>query len=45
MAGRMGSDQVTVQGLSVAAVEKEDNVILIKGAVPGRPGTLLLIQG
>ena len=43
MAGRMGSDRITVKNLEVVGVDKEKNLLLIKGALPGRPGTLLEI--
>lgn len=43
MAGRMGSDRVTVRGLTVVKVDKENNLVLIRGAVPGRRGTLVEI--
>lgn len=43
MAGRMGSDRVTVKGLEILAIEPTTNTLLIKGAVPGRRGTLLEI--
>lgn len=43
MAGRMGSDVVTVRGLKVLAVDKATNTLVIKGAVPGKPGTLLSV--
>ena len=43
MAGRMGADRVTVKGLKVVAVDKENNKLLISGAVPGRVGTLIEI--
>ena len=43
MAGRMGSDRITQKNLEVVALDKENNVILIKGALPGRRGTLLEI--
>jgi len=45
MAGRMGSDLITVQNLTVLAVDKENNQILIKGALPGRRGTVITIKG
>ncbi len=45
MAGRMGGDTVTVKGLKVAAVDAENNLIYISGAVPGRRGTLISIVG
>ena len=43
MAGRMGSEKVTVRKLTVVRVDVERNLILIKGAVPGKPGALLSI--
>lgn len=43
MAGRMGSDRVTVKNLKVLAVDKATNTLVIKGAVPGRTGTILEI--
>ena len=43
MAGRMGSDRVTINGLEIINVSKEDDLLAIKGAVPGKPGTLLEI--
>lgn len=45
MAGRMGSDLVTVKNLTVLAVDSDNNQILIKGALPGRRGTLITIKG
>ncbi len=45
MAGRMGADRVTVKNLKVARVDAQDNLIYIKGAVPGRKGTLVEIKG
>jgi large subunit ribosomal protein L3 len=41
MAGRMGSDRVTVTGLKVLAVDVKAGEIIVSGAVPGRRGTLL----
>ena len=35
MAGRMGTAQVTVRNLEVVSVDTEDNVIAVKGAIPG----------
>lgn len=43
MAGRMGSDRITLKGLTVAKVVADKNLILIKGAIPGRKGTLVEI--
>jgi large subunit ribosomal protein L3 len=45
MAGRMGGDRITVKNLSVLAVLPEKNEIIIKGAVPGRRGSILEIKG
>jgi large subunit ribosomal protein L3 len=43
MAGRLGNTQVTVRKLTVVRVDAERNLLLIKGAVPGKPGALLNI--
>jgi large subunit ribosomal protein L3 len=43
MAGRMGQDRITTKNLTILAVDAENNTILIKGALPGRRGTLLEI--
>jgi len=45
MPGRMGGDQVTVKNLEVVEIDLENNVLLIKGAVPGCEGGLLVIKG
>ena len=45
MPGRMGSDRVTVKNLKIAKIDKVNNIVAIKGAVPGRRGTLLEIRG
>lgn len=44
MAGRMGGKRVTVRKLTVVRVDAQRNLLLIKGAVPGKPGTLLSIS-
>lgn len=44
MAGRMGSDRITVKNLRVLQVNKEENVLLVSGAVPGRKGTLVEVR-
>ena len=44
MAGRMGNDTVTTQNLTVQAVDVEKGVILVKGAVPGPKGALVVIR-
>lgn len=45
MAGRMGSDRVTVKNLKIVKIDKDKNQLLILGAVPGSRGTLLEIRG
>jgi large subunit ribosomal protein L3 len=43
MAGRYGGTKVTIRKLQIVQVDSEQNVLLIKGAVPGKPGALLSI--
>lgn len=43
MAGQMGGKRVTVRKLTVVRVDTDRNLLLVKGAVPGKPGTLLNI--
>jgi large subunit ribosomal protein L3 len=45
MAGRMGSDRVTVRNLSVLQVIPETGELVISGAIPGRTGTVVEIKG
>ena len=44
MAGRMGNERVATQNLTVQAVDAEKGLILIKGAVPGPNGGLVLVR-
>jgi large subunit ribosomal protein L3 len=44
MAGRMGNQRTTVQSLSVHAVDTDRGLLLIKGAVPGSKGGLVLVR-
>ncbi|MEE2062053.1 MULTISPECIES: 50S ribosomal protein L3 [Rhodococcus] len=44
MSGRMGSDRVTTQNLSVHKVDAENGLLLIKGAIPGRKGGLVIVK-
>jgi large subunit ribosomal protein L3 len=44
MAGRMGGVRFTVQNLTVQAVDVENNLILVRGAVPGPKGSLVLVR-
>jgi large subunit ribosomal protein L3 len=45
MPGRMGGDRITVKNLEIIGVDKDNNQLLIKGAIPGRRGTLVEIIG
>lgn len=45
MGGRMGGDRITIKNLEVVGIDKENNQLLIKGAIPGRRGTLVEIIG
>ncbi|OHA93333.1 MAG: 50S ribosomal protein L3 [Candidatus Zambryskibacteria bacterium RIFCSPLOWO2_02_FULL_39_26] len=44
MAGRMGGNRITSKGLTVVSVKPETNEIFIRGAVPGRRGTLVEVK-
>jgi large subunit ribosomal protein L3 len=44
MAGRMGAEKTTVQSLTVHAVDTDKNLILIRGAVPGPRGGLVMVR-
>jgi large subunit ribosomal protein L3 len=44
MAGRMGGVRYTVQNLTIQAVDPENNVVLVRGAVPGPTGALILLR-
>lgn len=44
MAGRMGSDRITVKNLKVIQIDAEAGEILIRGAIPGRRGTLVEVK-
>ncbi|MEO0932597.1 MAG: 50S ribosomal protein L3 [Cyanobacteria bacterium J06641_2] len=43
MAGRLGGKRITVRKLKVVRVDAEKNLLLIKGAIPGKPGALVNI--
>lgn len=43
MAGQYGASQATIRRLTVVRVDTDQNLLLIKGALPGKPGTLLSI--
>jgi large subunit ribosomal protein L3 len=44
MAGRMGTDTVTTQNVTVHAVDVDRGLILLKGAVPGPKGGLVVLR-
>ncbi len=44
MPGHMGNERVTVQNLKVIAVRAEDNVLLVRGGIPGSKGGLVTIR-
>jgi large subunit ribosomal protein L3 len=44
MAGQLGNERVTVQTLEVVRVDAERNLLLIKGAVPGAPGSDVVVR-
>lgn len=44
MAGQMGNVRTTVQNLEVVRVDAERNLLLVKGAVPGAPGTDVIVR-
>ena len=43
MAGHMGAERVTVQNLQIIKVMPENNVLVVKGSVPGAKGSILSI--
>jgi large subunit ribosomal protein L3 len=45
MAGRMGGDRITIKNLEVVGIDNANNQLLIKGAIPGRRGTLVEVIG
>ena len=44
MAGHMGAGQVTVRNLEIVEVDTEDNVLMVKGAVPGPNGGYVVVR-
>ncbi len=45
MAGRLGSDRVSVRNLSILQVIPETGELVISGAIPGKPGTMVEVRG
>jgi large subunit ribosomal protein L3 len=44
MAGRMGNERITVQNLEVVEIRPDENLILVKGAIPGHNGSLVVLR-
>jgi large subunit ribosomal protein L3 len=44
MPGRMGGERVTIENLKIVKIDPEENLIAVRGAVPGKKGTLLEIK-
>jgi large subunit ribosomal protein L3 len=42
--GHMGDERVTVKGLTIAKVDTENNIIMVRGAVPGANGNLVIVK-
>jgi large subunit ribosomal protein L3 len=42
--GHMGDDRVTVKGLTVARVDVENNLLMVRGAVPGANGSVVVVK-
>jgi large subunit ribosomal protein L3 len=44
MAGRMGGERYTVQNLTIQSIDAEQNLLLVRGAIPGPAGALILVR-
>ena len=44
MAGHLGAEQVTVQSLEVVRVDAENNLLMVRGAVPGATGGSVIVK-
>ena len=44
MAGRMGHKKVTIKNLQIIDINTENNIMIVKGAVPGKPGNIVHIK-
>jgi len=45
MAGRMGNDRVKVKGLKIIKLIAEENLMVVKGSVPGHKGSYIIVEG
>jgi len=41
MPGQLGNKQITIQKLEIIQINSDENILVIKGSVPGKPGTLV----
>ena len=44
MAGRMGGNKVTIKNLQIIDIHIENNLVIVKGSIPGKPGSLISIK-
>jgi len=44
MAGHMGQDQITIKNLQIIDIDLENDILALKGSIPGKPKTLILIS-
>jgi large subunit ribosomal protein L3 len=42
--GHMGDDRITIRGLTVARVDVENNLLMVRGAVPGANGSVVIVK-
>ena len=45
MAGRMGSDRITLRKVKILQVDKDNNYLVVNGSIPGRRGTVVEVRG
>lgn len=43
-AGRYGNTQITVRNLAVVKIDAENNLIMVRGGIPGHPGALVMVR-
>jgi len=44
MAGRMGNDRVKVKNLEIVKIFADQNLVLVKGAIPGHKGSFVILE-
>jgi large subunit ribosomal protein L3 len=44
MPGRLGMEQKTIKGLEIIDIDKSQNLLIIKGSIPGKSGNLVSIK-